>query len=326
MWVPPYAIPFRNEQVQPASIDLRVDRVHWKDQRLPLPIDLSTRLRTSILSRRPTYRTDAGARGRFKLRPGGIIMGRTLEKFTIPKGYAAEIFTRSSFARLGLLVTFGGYINPGYRGHMPLQIKNLGKHTIWFQPMISICQLVLHQLSSEPEHAYGDFDARSKYTDDDGGPSRWEMDGIIRETQEALGAANVPEEEQTKILAIMLRRDTSTQLRFEKFLRKARQEDLERADTALDAFAKREQLARIFYTIYMSTIVVALLLDGASLGAIFGLLPGGTSYSAVHLGLWALSFLMTLIALSAGWNRATRRETDFLLPEDLAEIRAQDNE
>lgn len=327
MWVPHYAAPFSEDQVQPASIDLRVDRVHWRPQNIRLlPIDLSSRLRASILSRRPTYQSELPARGKFKLRPGDIIMGRTLEKFTIPKGYAAEIFTRSSFARLGLSVTFGGYINPGYRGHMPLQIKNLGKHTIWLPPMIPVCQLVLHELTSEPEHAYGDLDARSKYDDDDGGPSRWYMDAIIRSNQQALGTANVPEGEQEKILSLILRRDLSTQLRFEKFLRRATQTELEHADTILDAFARHERWSRIRYGAFISSIAFAILLDGASIGAIFGLPVGETTYGKIHFVLWGLSIVVTLIALAAGWHRLTARETDFLLPEDLAEIRAGQQE
>lgn len=321
--VPDYATPFDDKQVQPASIDLRVDRVHWRKQWVfRFPIDLSSRFRASILTKRPMYQTSTGPRGKFRLGPGAIIMGRTLEKFTIPNGYAAEIFTRSSFARLGILATFGGYINPGYRGHMPLQIRNLGEHAIVLPPMISICQLVLHELTSIAEHPYGDVDARSKYDDDDGGPSRWEMDAIIAANQQALGSANVPNEEQEKILPLILRCDLSTQLRFDRFLRRAKEADLQNADALLDAFAGKEKRFRFFYGLFTSSIAAALLLDGASIGSIFGLPVGETTYGPIHYTLWAVSAVVSLIALRVGWIRLTARQTDFLLPEDLASIRS----
>lgn len=320
--VPKYATPFSEEQVQPASIDLRLDRIYWRPQRIRLDIDLSSRFRASILSRRPTYRTDAGQRGKFKLKPGEILMARTLEEFTIPKGYSGEIFTRSTFARLGIIVTFGGYINPGYRGHMPLQVANFGHHTVVLPPMISVCQLVLHKLTHEPEHVYGDIDKRSKYDDDDGGPSRWGMDEIIRSTQEALGAANIPDDEQEKILPIILRRDLSTQLRFERFLRSARQVDLDSSVTALDAFSRRERVSKIWYNAYQATIAASVLLIGASIGSIFGLSIGEKGYGPIHFVLWIITGVVTVIAGFAVWNRLTGRQTDFLLPQDLDDIRA----
>jgi deoxycytidine triphosphate deaminase len=326
--VPHYATPFSDDQVQPASIDLRVDRVYWKKQWVfRFPIDLSSKFRASILTRRPMYQTDTGSRGKFKLAPGAVVMGRTLEEFTIPNGYAAEIFTRSSFARLGILATFGGYINPGYRGHMPLQIKNLGEHTIVLPPMISICQLVLRQLTSPAEHPYGpEVDARSKYADDDGGPSRWEMDAIISANQQALGSANVPEEEQNKVLPVLLRCDLSTQLRFDKFLSRAKEADLQNADVILDAFAQKEKAFRFFYGLFSGSVAAALLLDGASIGSVFGLPVGETTYGWIHYTLWAASAVVTIIALRMAWLRLTARETDFLLPEDLAAIRSGQRE
>jgi dCTP deaminase len=142
-----------DSQVQPASIDLRVDRVYWKRQRVRFPIDLTNKLSTRMSSRR-TYKQELGGSGKFRLGPGEIIMARTLEEFTVPPGYSAEIFTRSSFGRLGLLITCAGYINPGYRGRMPLQIKNLGKDRVYLKPFTAVCQLVIKQLSSPPQRAY----------------------------------------------------------------------------------------------------------------------------------------------------------------------------
>ncbi len=315
-------------QVQPASIDLRIDRVVWKRQRLPIPqtIDLTSRLGAG-LSKRYSYKSDIGPRAKLRLGPGEIIMARTLEEFAVPEGFAAEIFTRSSFGRLGLSVTCAGYINPGYRGHMPLQVKNLGRETITFPPLISVCQLVLRELSSTPERSYGDTDLRSKYADDDGGPSRWWMDEIIKRNQQSLGATNMTEVAQRELLQFMLVRDLSTQLRFDRFLKAAKSIDLESADSALDAFAKTERWAMVRERVLTGAAAVILLLIGLSIGAMFSTPFNETKYGPLHIGLWVITATAMLGYVPIVIKKLTARETDFLLPEDLTEqrLRAQND-
>ena len=318
-----YAPPFDiDEQVQPASIDLRVDRVFWRRQRLRRPIDLTNRL-SATFSSRPTYKSDLGARGKFRLAPGDIVMTRTLEEFTIPEGYSAEIFTRSSFGRLGLSVTCAGYINPGYRGHMPLQIANLGKDTIYFQPLISVCQLVVKQLTRVPERTYGSLDLRSKYANDDGGPSRWWMDSIIRKNQQSLGATNMPEEAQEALLSFMLQRDLSTQLRFEQFLAKAKAVDLETRESTLDAFAQQENRSMMRGRILTGGYAVLLALVGASIGAVFSTPFNEMHYSPFHIALWLITIAAIVYYVPVTIKKLTARETDFLLLQDLDAIRVR---
>ena len=311
------------EQIQPASIDLRVDRVVWKLQRLRTPLDLTNKLSAKFSSRH-SYKSDLGVRGKFRLKPGQIVMTRTLEEFTVPVRYSAEIFTRSSFGRLGLSVTCAGYINPGYRGHMPLQIKNIGQETIYFPPLISICQLVLRRLSSDPERTYGSIDLRSKYADDDGGPSRIWMDSIIQENQESLGATNMPEEAQLALLRIMLARDVSTQSRFESFLHSAKAIDLETVDSALEAFARTEQRALTRERLLNAAGAAVLLLIAASVAAIFSTPFNETKYGALHIGLWVFTLAACAVYAPVAYRKLTARETDFLLPQDLDALRVQD--
>jgi hypothetical protein len=262
-------------------------------------------------------------RGKFRLKPGELVMTRTLEKFTVPEGYSAEIFTRSSFGRLGLSVTCAGYINPGYRGHMPLQIKNLGRETIYFPPLISVCQLVVREVSSEPERPYGSRDLRSKYADDDGGPSRWWMDSIIQKNQEALGATNMPSAAQQTLLQIILNRDHSTQVRFRRFLASAKAIDLETVESALEAFAGREQGARMRERLLTGAGGLVLLLIAASITAIFSTPFNEQKYGTTHIILWIVTILACGVYLPVAYKKLAARETDFLLPEDLDEILAR---
>src|SRR5205085_4347843 len=115
------------------------------------------------------------------LKPSEMLLGRTYEIFTIPKDHAGKLEGRSSFARLGLAVHCSAdFINPGYRGHMPLQLINFSRSSIRVFPLIPICQLILVRLSSTPTRVYGDRELSSKYMDDDGGPSYWWRDKRIK--------------------------------------------------------------------------------------------------------------------------------------------------
>lgn len=320
---PGYAPAFNVErQVQPASIDLRIDRVCWKRQPYRRPIDLTNKLSTRFSSR-TTYKSDLGPRGKYRLRPNDVVMTRTLEQFTVPEGYSAEIFTRSSFGRLGLSITCAGYINPGYRGHMPLQIKNIGKDTIVLQPLAAVCQLVIKQLSGSPDRAYGDTDLRSKYANDEGGPSRWWEDIIVKDTQESLGATNMPEEAQEQLLTFILARDISTQDRFSRFLTKAKAVDLETYDSALDAFARQEarSMAWLNFTSVVGAGVAVLI--GASLGAIFSTPFNEEKYGLPHIALWAVTVICSLAYAPVLYRKLTARETDFVLPREVDAIRVR---
>lgn len=130
--------------------------------------------------------------------------GVAFETFTIPSACAGKLEGRSSFARMGLAVHCSAdFINPGYRGHMPLQLVNLGKGSVRLFPQVPICQLVLVRLSSPPERVYGARELFSKYMDDDGGPSYWWRDKRIADLQAAFREFDVSERVQNEILELI---------------------------------------------------------------------------------------------------------------------------
>jgi deoxycytidine triphosphate deaminase len=176
-----------DSQIQPCSIDLRLDNVFWL-QRWGQQIDLR---RTSLLEQQPRRHWEKRRLSdgqSITLRPREMILGRTYESFRIPAGFAGKLEGRSSFSRMGLAIHCSAdFINPGYGGHMPLQLINLGTHTIKVYPYLSVCQLIVIKLSSKSARLYGDDDLHSKYVDDDGGPSFWWRDKRIRALQTALG-------------------------------------------------------------------------------------------------------------------------------------------
>lgn len=128
-------------QVQPCSIDLRLDRRFWIPRR-----PFSSRLFRRSLDLRSSVTGEIDVRRLFMtwslhkdegitVKPGEMILGRTFEKFTVPNGFAGKLEGRVSFSRLGLSVhCTGDFINPGWRGRMPLQIVNHGVVPITLAP------------------------------------------------------------------------------------------------------------------------------------------------------------------------------------------------
>ena len=192
-----------DRQIQPCSIDLRVSDVFWKPHRRRW---LARRLmpwRTAVVDLgepnvhfhnafRDWKKVKIAPGQKLTIRPGQTVMTRIYERFRMPNGCAGKIEGRSSFARLGLSIhCTGDFINPGWDGFMPLQLTNHGTLPIKIAPFFPICQLMVIRLSGTPDRTYGNETPRSKYINDDGGPSLWWRDGRIKELQERLAGVAI---------------------------------------------------------------------------------------------------------------------------------------
>lgn len=231
-------------QVQSASIDLRLSSVFWVPLRR-FTIDLRRSRLLDIAPRRYYRRKTLTAGETLILRPHELLLARTLEQFSIPNGYAGELTGRSSFARLGLLVNAtGGFINPGWRGHMPLQLFNLGPNAIRIVPGLPICQLRLVRLAGAADRPYGHGSLNSLYVNDDGGPSYWWRDKRIRALHERLAERSVEQRIQETLYATIGPREPEVVERLERLIARLRVPDLRNADEILEAFAAREERRR----------------------------------------------------------------------------------
>lgn len=100
--------------------------------------------------------------------PGEFILASIYEYIELPKNIAAQINGRSSIGRLGILVhTSAGWIDPGYAGHLTLEIYNVNKFPIKLFPLTKIAQIVFHELDEDVETSYRDRKT-SKYVFEDG--------------------------------------------------------------------------------------------------------------------------------------------------------------
>ncbi|MBV7363398.1 dCTP deaminase [Actinomycetaceae bacterium TAE3-ERU4] len=151
--------PLDMELLQPASIDVRLDRYfRLFDNHRYAVIDPAAD--QSDL----THLVDAGADGPFVLHPGEFVLGATLECVTLPDNIAARLEGKSSLGRLGLLThSTAGFIDPGFTGHVTLELSNTATMPILLYPGMKIGQLCFFELSSPAEKPYGQGAHGSRY-------------------------------------------------------------------------------------------------------------------------------------------------------------------
>jgi deoxycytidine triphosphate deaminase len=237
--------PFRpEEQIQPSSIDLRLDPCFWipKKPYWHKGIDFRDPAHGAVANQRLFQRRRLRLGEGITVKPGQMILGRTFEKFTIPNGYAGKLEARSTFARLGLSIhCTGDFINPGWRGRMPLQLVNHGVVPITLTPYLPICQLLVMKTSTESEHPYGSSGSDHKYMDDEGEPSRYWLDRRIRQLQEACQRIPLPARVQQEFLRIANEdMDVDVVDRFLAFLHSPVRGEITSARDVLERFADRD--------------------------------------------------------------------------------------
>lgn len=302
------------EQIQPCSIDLRLSNVFWLPTSKRAVIDLRRSKLAEVSPRRHWRRVVLKPHESHTIRPGDILLGRTYEKFTMPHTYAGKLEGRSSFSRMGLAIhCTGDFINPGWRGHMPLQLVNLGPHPIKIFPYIPMCQLMLIKLSESPEHLYGAGELQSKYMDDDGGPSYWWRDKRINKLHERLNQRDVALAIQQEILETIGVQEPEVLERFERYVDSRPLGAVESAEVLLDRFAQSEETKRTIDKIWRWAHAVPLALTGSL--SIKLLLD--QTYGWPHYTVWAITALSLLVAARA----VMLKEGEYLGEKELRKLR-----
>jgi dCTP deaminase len=164
--------PFDEAALQPSSIDVRLDnrfRV-FHNARYPY-IDVKEPMDglTELVEVKPD---DA-----LILHPGEFVLGSSYELIGIPPDLAARLEGKSSLGRLGLLThSTAGFLDPGFRGHVTLELSNVANLPITLYPGMRIGQIAVFQLTTPADRPYGSAGMNSKYQDQRGPtPSRyWE--------------------------------------------------------------------------------------------------------------------------------------------------------
>jgi dCTP deaminase len=161
--------PYDESLLQPSSVDVRVDKYFrvFHNARYPF-IDV----------RKPqedlTELVEVDAEP-FILHPGEFVLGSTLERIRLPDDLVARLEGKSSLGRLGLLIhSTAGFIDPGWDGHVTLELSNVANLPITIYRGMKIGQLSFVQLSEPAEAPYGSGGLGSKYQGQKGPtPSRY---------------------------------------------------------------------------------------------------------------------------------------------------------
>ncbi|MFW6175030.1 MAG: dCTP deaminase, partial [Chloroflexota bacterium] len=145
--------------IQPASIDLHLDIgvLVFRNSTEPF-IDLRRELPDL------TERVDITADRPFILHPGEFILGSTVERIALPMDLVARLEGKSSLGRIGLLIhSTAGYVDPGWDGHLTLELTNVARLPIALYYGMRIGQISFLQLTSEVDRPYGSEELGSRY-------------------------------------------------------------------------------------------------------------------------------------------------------------------
>ena len=151
--------PFEPEMVQPSSVDVRLDRFFrlFDNHKYPF-ID------PAIDQPELTRFVEVDADQPFILHPGEFVLGSTFELVSLPDDVAARLEGKSSLGRLGLLThSTAGFIDPGFSGHVTLELSNVATLPIKLWPGMKIGQMCFFRLSSAAERPYGSAEYSSRY-------------------------------------------------------------------------------------------------------------------------------------------------------------------
>ena len=161
--------PYDEALIQPSSLDVRLDR-YFRVFNNYKYTDIDPAQQQDDL----TSPVEPDGDEPFVLHPGEFVLGSTLEVISLPGDLAGRLEGKSSLGRLGLLThSTAGFIDPGFSGHITLELSNTANLPIRLWPGMKIGQLCLFAMTSPSEHPYGSAVYGSRYQDQRGPtPSR----------------------------------------------------------------------------------------------------------------------------------------------------------
>lgn len=151
--------PFDEAMIQPSSVDVRLDKFFrlFDNHRYQVIDPAKEQPELTRLVEVPTGEP-------FVLHPGEFVLASTLEFVTLPDDLAARLEGKSSLGRLGLLThSTAGFIDPGFNGHVTLELSNVATLPIVLWPGMKIGQMCFFQLSSPADNPYGSAAYGSRY-------------------------------------------------------------------------------------------------------------------------------------------------------------------
>ncbi len=143
-------LPDLNTALGPSSLDLRLGNIFriFDQSSTPVidPFKKGKEITTEV--KIPEGKT-------FILHPQEFVLAITKEKIELPPDISGRLEGRSSLGRLGIVVhSTAGSICAGFRGHLTLELANMGRIPVVLYPGMRICAVVFEELSSSSERPY----------------------------------------------------------------------------------------------------------------------------------------------------------------------------
>jgi dCTP deaminase len=151
--------PYDPSCLQPSSVDLHLDRDFrvFRNSRYPF---IDVRQPQPDLTELEAIADDEP----FILHPGEFVLGQTLEWVELPDDLVSRLEGKSSLGRLGLLIhSTAGYVDPGWKGNLTLELSNVANLPIALYFGMKIGQISFFKMSSPVERPYGSKELGSKY-------------------------------------------------------------------------------------------------------------------------------------------------------------------
>ena len=145
--------------IQPASVDVHLDKklLVFRNSRRPY---IDVRERMDDLTEMVEIVPDIP----FILHPGEFALGSTAEHVELPEDLVARLEGKSSLGRMGLVIhSTAGYVDPGWKGHLTLELSNMARLPITLYCDMRIGQISFERLTTAADRLYGSAELGSKY-------------------------------------------------------------------------------------------------------------------------------------------------------------------
>ena len=136
--------PLTDEQIQPASVDIRLGNTFSIVDDMPSGV--------ITLDSEIKYKTITA--DRFLILPGQFVLATTMEYFELPDDLTAFVEGRSSLGRMGLFIQNAGWVDPGFKGEITLELFNANRCAIELTAGRRVGQLVFAKMDSAAEKPY----------------------------------------------------------------------------------------------------------------------------------------------------------------------------
>ena len=136
--------PLEKEQIQPASVDIRLGNT------FSIVEDSST----GIISLENEIKYKTITSETYLLLPNQFVLATTMEYFFLPDDVTAFVEGRSSLGRMGLFIQNAGWVDPGFKGEITLELYNANRCAIELKAGRRVGQLVFAKMDSAAQNPY----------------------------------------------------------------------------------------------------------------------------------------------------------------------------